>query len=95
VVWKPALRAAGVDDTERSSGMHRARHTFAFALLSEGESIAAVSEWLGHSSPTVTLNIYAHFMPESEDRTRRLIDTFAASCVTSVSQELENQRLPA
>ena len=30
-----------------------------------GESIVTLARWLGHSSPTVTLDYYAHFMPEA------------------------------
>jgi integrase len=29
--------------------------------------ILAISKRLGHSSPTTTLSIYAHMMPEQED----------------------------
>ena len=84
-VWKPALRSAGVDDTDRRNGMHRARHTFAAVLLHEGESVAAVAEWMGNT-PAVVLRTYAHLMPASEDRTRRVIDAaFSTSGVTSVS----------
>lgn len=84
--WKPALRAIGVDDADRRNGMHRARHTFASVLLSEGESVAAVAEWMGNT-PAVVLKTYAHLMPSSEDRTRRVIDaTFATARVTLVSR---------
>jgi integrase len=84
-VWKPALRSAGVDDADRRNGMHRARHTFASVLLHEGESVAAVAEWMGNT-PAVVLRTYAHLMPASEDRTRRVIDAaFSTSGVTSVS----------
>lgn len=84
--WKPALRSIGVDDEDRRNGMHRARHTFASVLLSEGESVAAVAEWMGNT-PAVVLATYAHLMPNSEDRTRRVIDaTFATARVTLVSQ---------
>ncbi|MGW2865019.1 tyrosine-type recombinase/integrase [Streptomyces sp. NPDC001205] len=83
--WKPALVAAGVipkpeTKTERHAaarehGMHALRHFYASALLDGGESIKAVSEYLGHSNAALTLRIYAHLMPSSQERTRTAIAT--------------------
>lgn len=85
-VWKPALKAAELDPTDRRNGMHRCRHTFASVLLTEGESIAAVSEFLGHADPSITLRVYAHMMPRSQDRTRKVIDAaFSAIGCTPVA----------
>jgi hypothetical protein len=39
-----------------------------------GESIKALSLYLGHSDPGFTLRIHTHLLPASEDRTRRAID---------------------
>lgn len=73
-VWKPALRAAGIE-VSRANGMHALRHYFATTLLTEGESIEAVSRWLGHADATVTLRIYLHFMPSrSNARMAEIID---------------------
>jgi integrase len=54
--------------------MHVLRHTYASVLLHAGESIKALSLYLGHSDPGFTLRVYTHLMPTSEDRTRRAID---------------------
>jgi integrase len=70
---KPALRAAGIDPF-RASGMHALRHFYASVLLDAGESIKALSEYLGHSDPGFTLRTYTHLMPSSEERTRKAID---------------------
>jgi integrase len=32
-------------------------------MLASGVPVKVVSEMLGHSSPTITLSIYAHVMP--------------------------------
>jgi hypothetical protein len=40
-------------------------------LLDAGENIKAVSEYMGHSDPGLTLKIYAHLMPDSQDRARK------------------------
>jgi integrase len=72
-LWKPALRKAEVEPT-RENGMHALRHFYASVLLDRGESIKALSEYLGHSDPGFTLRTYTHLMPSSEHRTRRAID---------------------
>lgn len=81
--WKPALAAAGLIPTPepgkpyasaRQHGMHALRHFYASVLLDAGESIKAVSEYLGHSDPAMTLRVYAHLMPSSSERARRALD---------------------
>ncbi|MFF4549295.1 hypothetical protein ACFY1J_34520 [Streptomyces sp. NPDC001406] len=49
-VWRPALRTVGVE-TGRDNGMHALRHFYASALLDAGESIKALSEYLGTTTP--------------------------------------------
>lgn len=83
--WKPALVSAGVIPepatkaagyaAAREHGMHALRHFYASVLLDGGESIKAVSEYLGHSNAALTLRIYAHLMPSSQERTRTAIAT--------------------
>ncbi len=41
-------------------GFHSLRHTFATRLLENGIDIKTISELLGHSSATITLNKYVH-----------------------------------
>ncbi|MFE5545476.1 tyrosine-type recombinase/integrase [Streptomyces sp. NPDC056534] len=81
-VWKPALASAGViPDREKGKryaaapddGMHALRHFYASVLLDGGESIKALSVYLGHSDPGFTLRIYTHLMPSSEQRTRAAV----------------------
>ncbi|NED13664.1 tyrosine-type recombinase/integrase [Streptomyces sp. SID9124] len=81
-VWKPALAYAGVipprERGERyaaapDDGMHALRHFYASVLLDGGESIKALSVYLGHSDPGFTLRIYTHLLPSSEERTRAAV----------------------
>lgn len=72
-VWRPARVRVGIP-SERENGMHALRHYFASVLLDAGESIKAVSEYLGHASAAFTLRTYTHLMPSSEDRTRTAVD---------------------
>ncbi|MGA4801887.1 tyrosine-type recombinase/integrase [Streptomyces lavendulocolor] len=71
--WRPALRAAGIP-TGRDNGMHALRHFYASVLLDAGESIKALSEYLGHHDPGFTLRTYTHLMPSSQTRTRAAVD---------------------
>jgi len=42
-------------------------------LLDGGESIKALSEYLGHADPGFTLRTYTHLMPSSNERTKGVI----------------------
>ena len=42
-------------------------------LIEQGENLKYIQSQLGHSSPTVTLNVYAHLMkPTNQEAARRL-----------------------
>ena len=41
------------------------RHTYASLMIEQGENIKYIQNQLGHSSPMVTLNVYAHLMKET------------------------------
>ncbi len=43
--------------------LHDTRHTAASLMLAAGEAPKVVAEILGHSSPTITVNVYQHLMP--------------------------------
>lgn len=60
----------------REHGFHVLRHTFASVMLDAREPIVAVSKWLGHSDPSITLRIYAHMMPEADGRGRAAMDAW-------------------
>ncbi|GAA4863349.1 tyrosine-type recombinase/integrase [Kitasatospora terrestris] len=72
-VWRPALTSAGVP-LGRDNGMHALRHFYASVLLDAGESIKALSAYLGHHDPGFTLRTYTHLMPSSEKRTKEAVD---------------------
>lgn len=47
---------------------HDLRHTHASILLSQGCSLLAVSRRLGHSKPSITLNLYSHLLPGDDEK---------------------------
>ncbi|MFJ5639485.1 tyrosine-type recombinase/integrase [Streptomyces sp. NPDC093223] len=71
----PDAGADGRYVAAREHGMHALRHFYASVLLEAGESVEAVSEYLGHSDPGLTLRVYAHLMPSTQERTQNAIDS--------------------
>jgi integrase len=59
--YKPAVRAAGLPDALR---LYDLRHTAASLLIREGASIKAVQAQLGHATAAITLDVYAHLLPD-------------------------------
>ena len=53
---------------------HDLRHSTASNLMEQNVSIVNISGWLGHSSPTTTLNFYAHTNQEQKKRVANVID---------------------
>jgi len=62
--FKRVLKKAGL----RSIRFHDLRHTFASQLLSRGANILYVSQQLGHADPSITLKIYAKWIPTEGQR---------------------------
>jgi integrase len=68
-MFKPLLRRLGLPEVR----FHDLRHAFASMMLSNGERVDLVSRMLGHSKPSITLNVYAHLMPgDQEEAVSRL-----------------------
>jgi integrase len=73
--WLPALKKAGVERQLRVDGFHALRHFYASTLPDAGETIIALSSYLGHADPGFTLKVYTHLMPSSKQRTRKVVDS--------------------
>jgi integrase len=54
-------------------GLHSLRHTHASLLIKAGEDIVTISRRLGHSSPSITLNVYGHLV-SSKDGTAAAVE---------------------
>lgn len=85
--FKRALRKAGL----RNIRFHDLRHTYASLLLSRGVPVVYVSQQLGHSTPNITFSIYAHWIPNENQReaVNRLPSINSFSQRSEVSGELE------
>jgi len=56
------------------SHFHYLRHTAAALLLPAGTHPKIVTERLGHSTPTVTLNVYSHVTPTMQREAAATLD---------------------
>ena len=59
-VLAPACEEAGVE----WAGFHTFRHTIASRLFAQGRNVVQVQRWLGHHSPSFTLDTYVHLLDE-------------------------------
>ena len=69
--WRAACARAGLPE---SATWHQLRHTYASVLIDGGESVTVVARRLGHANPSMTLSVYSHLWPSSDDRTRRVLE---------------------
>jgi integrase len=68
----PALKTASLPRIR----FHDLRHTYASLLIDQGENIKYIQTQMGHSSPMVTLAVYAHLMkPTNQEAACRLENT--------------------
>lgn len=54
---------------------HGLRHTYCSILLAQRVPIQTVSRYMGHSESTVTLEVYSHFIPDTEESVINALDT--------------------
>jgi integrase len=67
--FRRALKLADLEQIR----FHDLRHTYASLLIEQGENIKYIQTQLGHSNPTVTLNVYAHLMkPTNQESALKL-----------------------
>ena len=89
----PALQKAEIAPIR----FHDLRHTYASLMLAQGENVKYIQTQLGHSSPTVTLNVYAHLLKETnQEAVCRLENTiFEATGHNLVTNEKRDQAVNA
>lgn len=68
-----------LDKFEKDNGFkhvccHGLRHTYCSVLLTQSVPIQTVTKYLGHSESTVTLEVYSHFMPDTQERALNALD---------------------
>ncbi len=54
--------------------LHDLRHTSATLMISEKVDIETVAHRLGHSKPSVTMNVYGHWLKEKDDQAADVLE---------------------
>ena len=62
---------------------HGLRHTHASQLIDAGVDIVTISKRLGHASPDVTLQVYAHLFRRDDDKAAAAINAALAGAAGS------------
>jgi integrase len=68
--FKRIIRQLGLPDIR----FHDLRHTAASIMLNHNVPVDVVSKRLGHAKVSITLNVYAHLIPESQKNVGQLMD---------------------
>jgi integrase len=58
---------------------HACRHTFASLMIAAGVNAKALSTFMGHANISITLDLYGHLMPGSEEEAAGLLDHYLAA----------------
>jgi integrase len=77
------LRIAGLPEIR----FHDLRHTAASIMLKRNIPIFTVSRVLGHSRPSITLDIYAHMIPGMQDMVAKIMDEAITPIPVGVESE--------
>jgi integrase len=71
-VWLPLLKRAKLAGL--GFRFHDTRHTAATTQLAKGTAVPTVSGMLGHASPAVTMQVYAHALPSAQREAAAKVD---------------------
>lgn len=82
--WRAIRQAVGMEEFT----LHDLRHYYASGLIAAGCDVVTVQHALGHSSPTITLNIYSHLWPKAEDRTRQAAEALMEAATVGVADSV-------
>jgi integrase len=78
--WLDLLRKSGLPKIR----LHDLRHTHASLLLKAGVHPKVVTERLGHSSITITLDRYSHLFPTLQQEAAEKLDELLTSAATAI-----------
>jgi integrase len=67
--WSLVMAGLGLAAT-----FHSLRHTHASHLIASGLDVITISRRLGHGSPSITLGVYGHLFPNTDDRAAEIME---------------------
>lgn len=68
--------------------LHTLRHTYASNLIADKCDVVTVQRALGHTQPSITLNVYSHLWPSAEDKTRAAARSFMTAVLDPPADSL-------
>ena len=71
--------------------LHDCRHTFASYAIAAGLNFKTVSTCLGHATIAITLDLYGHLLPGSEDDAAELFDAYVARSIGGTAAHTATQ----
>lgn len=77
--WSTAAASLRLDGVT----FHALRHTHASQLIDAGIDVVKIAKRLGHASPTITLDVYAHLFDKHEDRSATAINDAVAALLSA------------
>lgn len=88
-LYHPDVITQAFRETQEAAGVprirfHDLRHTHASILLQKGVHPKIVSERLGHSSITITLDLYSHLIPSIQKEAADAIESYMLSDVSKM-----------
>jgi integrase len=82
---RPPSRRGEAIRRQAGFSLHSLRHAFAYLLIAKGLNVVCVPRQIGHSSPTITLDVYAHLFEQADHATaaREALEPSYAAMVTA------------
>ncbi len=72
--------------------LHDLRHTFATFMIGSGADVRTVADYLGHSNPSMTLDIYADVDPEAKQQAVKYIEDAFDDSYSVFQRRVEQRR---
>jgi integrase len=86
-LWIPALKKAGV----KYRRPYQTRHTYASMNLSAGETLAWVSNQMGHSTVIITAKVYATYIKDSQPGAgNKTVELFGGGIMSKTKADIES-----
>jgi integrase len=82
--FRKLLKASGLPKIR----FHDLRHTAASLMLNHGIPVLIVSKRLGHSKPSITLDVYGHLIPSKQEEAAQLMDDLMSDEIVLTAPEL-------
>ncbi len=95
MIYRRADRAQAAAGLSECLRLHQARHTYASFMIAAGVNAKALASYMGHSSITVTIDLYGHLMPGSEAEAAGLLDGYLATQLEQATERVRGAEVGA